>query len=145
VPINLFLRRPYWGGVFLCHSEFATDNFCQLGYSKQAPDNKRSFEMSKHAIDCVTFKLKPGTSVDTLMKESAALSEWIKTKPGFVSRRMGVDENGVWMDTTEWDSMANLKATSDAFMTAPEASGMMAIVDQASVGGYHIEVEDTLD
>jgi hypothetical protein len=79
------------------------------------------------------------------MKESAALSEWIKTKPGFVSRRMGVDENGVWMDTTEWDSMANLKATSDAFMTAPEASGMMAIVDQASVGGYHIEVEDTLD
>ena len=101
--------------------------------------------MSKHAIDCVTFKLNATAEIDALLKESAVLSEWIKTRPGFISRRMGVDENGVWMDTSEWDSLANLKATSEAFMSAPEAAGLMALIDPNSVGGYHIEIADSLN
>jgi len=101
--------------------------------------------MSKHAIDCVTFKLKPDAKRDAFLKESAVLSDWIRRRPGFVSRRMGFDTNGTWVDTTEWDSMANLKATAELFMSAPETAGLMALIDPTSVGGYHIEVTDSLN
>lgn len=101
--------------------------------------------MTRHAIDCVTFKLKPETERTAFLKESAVLSDWLKTRPGFISRRMGFDASGTWADVSEWDSMENLKATAEVFLAAPEAAGLMALIDPASVGGYHIEITDSLN
>lgn len=101
--------------------------------------------MTRHAIDCVTFKLKPEAERAAFLKESSVLSEWLKTRPGFVSRRMGFDASGTWVDTTEWGSMDNLKATAEVFLSAPETAGLMSLIDPASVGGYHIEITDSLN
>ncbi|MCT4556905.1 MAG: hypothetical protein N4A61_02485 [Pelagimonas sp.] len=97
--------------------------------------------MSKHAMDFVTYKLNDGVSVEDFMTASQSLTDWLKTREGFVARRCGVDENGVWADTSEWTSLAALQATSAAFMQAAEIADFISMFDPTTLQMHQVELE----
>lgn len=101
--------------------------------------------MSAKTIEFVTFKLNKTATVDAFLEESQKLSAWVKEMPGFISRRMSVDSEGIWIDHVEWNTREDALAATKAFAHMPELGPFMSMIDQSSVKMNHLTVKDATD
>lgn len=88
-------------------------------------------------IEIVHFRLAPGFSDEKFLVEAEKASQFLKSRPGFVRRRLSMSDDGVWIDHVEWTDMEAARAAADAFMKAPSLEAFVAAIDASSVTMGH--------
>ena len=97
--------------------------------------------MPKPIIETVTFKLNDGVSKEDFIAAANAINAWVKTRPGFVRRRLSCAPDGTWVEQIEW---ADLKAAKGAAAEIGEAAGnavFLSAINGPSVQLVHSELE----
>jgi len=97
--------------------------------------------MTNRIIEAVTFKLAQGISEADFLKTVPASNEFIKSRKGFIARRLSKGEDGTWLEHIEWENMAVAKSASDAFMKEPSLAPMMQAIDGASAIVQHNQLQ----
>ncbi len=93
--------------------------------------------MTNHIIEVVSFKLADGVSDADFLKTVPASNEFIKTRAGFICRRLSKGDDGTWLEHIEWESLEAAKAASDAFMQEESLKPMMQAIDGANATMGH--------
>lgn len=88
-------------------------------------------------LERVRFKTLPDTDEAAFLKAVASTSDWAKQQPGFMYRTL-VKDGDHWEDLVYWDSEANAKAASEAFMAAPENAALGAMIAPDTVVMSHL-------
>lgn len=88
-------------------------------------------------IEVVIFKLKPDVSEKQAIDLLSSLNPLIEKYPGFISRKLSKNEEGLWLDTVNWESLAQAKSASDDIMNHEGANKVFDIIDTSSMQFYH--------
>ncbi len=97
--------------------------------------------MPKHVIETVTFKLNPGFSRDDFAKSATAITDFAKSRPGFIARRLSCGDDGLWIEHIEWATMKDAKDAAAAIASVPALGPCMQAIDVATVSMHHTELE----
>lgn len=90
-------------------------------------------------LELVTFRLA-GADPEGFLSANAAVNVWVQRQPGFVSRTLSEDGDGLWTDMVVWTSRAEAEAAAaqmNADMDEPEAMGMIEV---SSIVMRHSEI-----
>jgi hypothetical protein len=96
--------------------------------------------MTENVMELVQFRAAPGVSEATLVAAAAAIEPWLRACPGFLSRRLAVDEDRVWADCVVWSDMRAAQAAAKALPTIPSAAPFLEAIDMASVRMRHLTI-----
>ena len=87
--------------------------------------------------EIVTFRTRDGVTEAEYLAAAQALDAWLKTCPGFITRKLSRSADGLWTDYLVWETEAHAKAAGEAFMSQPAAGGMMSLSIEESFAMRH--------
>lgn len=88
-------------------------------------------------IETVTFRTKTDSTPKTVTKASDGMMPFLARQKGFLSRRLSLGADGIWLDHVHWADMDSAQAASQAIMSAPEAGAFMSLIDMQTVTMRH--------
>ena len=89
-------------------------------------------------LELVIYRLNEGVSGEQFLGTNRAVSTWISTQPGFISRDLVHDSDGDrWVDVVWWETMAQAQAASEASMTSESCQPMFALIHMESALMLH--------
>jgi len=91
------------------------------------------------ALEIVTFRLKPG-SEPGFIAGNGLLGDWLARQPGFLSRCLARQDDGVWVDLVRWQSREQALAAAGRIMAEIGDCDAMRAIDPASVDMKHLAV-----
>jgi len=100
--------------------------------------------MTNHIIETVIFKLAHGISKADFLEAVPSSTAFIKSRSGFVCRRLSSSEDGTWIEHIEWKTMEDAKAASDAFMNDAEILPFLQLIDGPAAVLHHTQLEVSL-
>ena len=90
------------------------------------------------ALELVVYKLGEGVSREQFLGTNEAVSSWIATQPGFVSRDLAYDAEGdLWTDVIWWETMDDAHAAAELSTTSESCAPMFALIDMRSALMLH--------
>ncbi len=101
--------------------------------------------MSNKILEVVVFKLAEGVTDELFLESAQGIEGWLETKPGFLNRRLSKDENGMWLDLIEWESMDEAQSAAAEIMSQPAGQAFSANIDGPSVQMYHMQTIHTFN
>jgi hypothetical protein len=103
-------------------------------------------ETQEHKVlELVLFKLKDGATPDDLLATVDAVTDWIKTQPGFVSRDLTYSAaEDQWIDVVWWESLEAAESAAAAATTSESCAPMFGLIDMDSTVMLHGERADAL-
>ena len=110
-----------------------------------APSGTENAAGDTHALEIVTFRIADGTQASAFAAAAGALEPLLKAQPGFVSRRLGVDERGLWTDVVEWRSMPEALLAAETLVREAAFAPFAAMIDTASVEMRHATLQHRLE
>jgi hypothetical protein len=96
--------------------------------------------MSRHVIELITFKLVEGCSDEEFLRTCEAATVFLRTRKGFVSRRLSRSADGTYMDHVTWKTQLDAKSAMQAAMVDAGLSKFIAAIDPASTTLDHQSV-----
>ena len=91
-------------------------------------------------LELVLFKLNEGVSPEQFLGTVDAVSAWISTQPGFVSRELSYDREGDrWIDVVRWETIEDAHAAAELAMTSEACAPMFSLIDMESTLMVHGE------
>jgi hypothetical protein len=87
--------------------------------------------------EIVTFRTKDGVADAAYLAAAEKLDPWLKSCPGFITRRLSKSEDGLWTDYLEWTSKDAAMKAGEGFMSQPEALAMMELSIEESFAMRH--------
>jgi hypothetical protein len=85
-------------------------------------------------VETIRFHLNEGVDVSDFLKRNRKVEdEYMRLRPGFVSRQTALSEDNEVLVTVTWASDADADATMGAFFGAPETQDFLAAVDKTTV------------
>jgi hypothetical protein len=100
-------------------------------HAEEAPN------MSGPVVEIVTFKLANGVTEDAFIKAGEAAVSFMKTRKGFVSRRLSRSADGTYTDHVTWATIEDAKQSMDASMKEPTLGPFIQSIDPASMKIEH--------
>lgn len=97
--------------------------------------------MTKHTIETVTFKLNKGVSRETFIEAAQAISVFAIKRDGFVSRRLSCNDDGLWIEHIEWETLEAAKSAAAEIGNDPTLEACMKAIDGPSVELHHTTLE----
>lgn len=92
-------------------------------------------------VELATFRLKPGATEAALRAASPAVDKFLATCPGFVSRLLVADKDGLYTDIVVWRSQRDAEAALKAHELHPEAcADYMCLMKEDEGGMKHLPV-----
>ena len=88
-------------------------------------------------FEIVIYRLKGELDRDQFLEISARATEWLRNRPGYLSRELLVDDSGLWVDLVHWATIDDALAAANAFMAVPEAAAFMDAVEPESITMLH--------
>jgi hypothetical protein len=77
--------------------------------------------------EIVTFRTKDGVADADYLADAAKLDAYLKSCPGFITRRLSKNEDGLWTDYLEWASKEAAIKAGEGFMSQPAGLAMMEL------------------
>ncbi len=94
--------------------------------------------MKGKVLELVVYKLEEGVSREQFLGTNGAVSTWISTQPGFISRDLVYDSDGDrWVDVVWWETMDQAHAASELAMTSQACQPMFALIEMESALMLH--------
>jgi hypothetical protein len=97
--------------------------------------------MTDTVLEVVRFRLAEGSEKAAFLTSVTPTTEFLKTKPGFVRRRLSQDADGMWLDIVEWTSMAEAKSAAAEFQTLPAVAEFCSHIDMSTAKMEHYAVQ----
>jgi hypothetical protein len=92
----------------------------------------------ENVLELVVFKTNDGATPDQLLQTVDAVSDWLKTQPGFISRDLSyAEKEDRWIDIIRWRTLQDAEAASEASMSSVELAPMLALIDMDSMLFLH--------
>ena len=84
-----------------------------------------------HFIELVTFKTRAGVTTEQVTSAAEEVNVFLKSQPGFLSRQLGLAENGTWYDILYWESQDHVTAAMAEVASSPHCSIFFGLIDPA--------------
>jgi hypothetical protein len=97
--------------------------------------------MTKHTIETVTFKLNKGVSREAFVEAAQAISVFASNRDGFISRRLSCNDDGLWIEHIEWETLDAAKSAAAEIGNDPTLGSCMQMIDGPSVELNHTTLE----
>lgn len=97
-----------------------------------------------HTIELVTFRLQKGDT-QGFVDANAAINDWLKRQPGFVSRHLAERDDGSYLDIVFWQSHADALAASAKMMEEMAQSEAMTMIDPMGLDMSHGTIRLSVD
>ena len=91
-------------------------------------------------VELVLFKLNEGVSLEEGKKSMKALSAFVQTQPGFVSRKTSVSKDGHFLDLVFWTDLALAQQASEKAMQNEDLLKHFSVINQETMTFDHFEV-----
>jgi antibiotic biosynthesis monooxygenase (ABM) superfamily enzyme len=88
--------------------------------------------------EIVLFRLKPDVEREHYLQVAANATDWLRARPGFLSRDILEDESGQWVELLRWQSMADALSAAAAMEGTPEAAAIYDVVAPESICMLHL-------
>jgi hypothetical protein len=85
------------------------------------------------AIEIASFKLKSSLGAEDFVKANADVEPWLRHQPGFVSRIMVEQSDGMIVDMVIWESAAEAEDSAQRLMKELAGSPVHDVIDQRTV------------
>lgn len=95
-------------------------------------------------LELVTFRLARGTG-QQFLDANAAIGDWLKRQPGFVSRHLAERADGSYIDIVFWQSHAAALAASGKMMEEMAQSEAMTMIDPMGLEMSHGTIRLSVD
>jgi hypothetical protein len=82
-------------------------------------------------VELVTFRAKAGVTPEQVTSAAEEVNQFLKSQPGFLSRHLGLAEDGVWYDTLYWESRDHVMAAMAKVESSPHCSIFFGLIDPA--------------
>ncbi len=89
------------------------------------------------ALEVVITKPKAGATLEQVLEADKAVDAFVRARPGFVSREVGISADGEVFILVHWATLADAEAAGAAFMADPAGQAAMATGD-ASVFKHYV-------
>jgi hypothetical protein len=101
--------------------------------------------MNTKTIELVVFELNEGVTHEEFMSTVPAVSEWVSTQPGFVSRELVYSpEDGKYIEIVWWRSRAEADAAAEAALSSPTCAPMFGRIAMDSMLMLHGDLAEQL-
>lgn len=95
-------------------------------------------------VELVTFRLARGTG-QQFVDANAAVSDWLKRQPGFVSRHLAERDDGSYLDIVFWESHEAALAASGKIMEEMAQNEAMTMIDPMGLEMNHATIRLSVD
>ncbi len=95
-------------------------------------------------VELVTFRLARGTG-QQFVDANAAVSDWLKRQPGFVSRHLAERDDGSYLDIVFWQSHEAALAASGKIMEEMAQNEAMTMIDPMGLEMNHATIRLSVD
>jgi heme-degrading monooxygenase HmoA len=92
-----------------------------------------------HTVELVTFRLQKGDT-QGFVDANAAINDWLRRQPGFVSRHLAEREEGSYLDIVFWKTHADALAASTRMMEEMAQSEAMTMIDPMGLDMSHATI-----
>jgi hypothetical protein len=96
--------------------------------------------MTGSIAEIVTFKLAKGVNEAALLKASQSAEAFMRTRKGFISRRLTRSAEGIYTDYVVWGNEADAKAAMEASMTDARVGPFVQSIDETSIKVDHQQI-----
>lgn len=100
--------------------------------------------MTKNVLEVVEFALNEGVTTQGFLAEVEKTNAFLSTLPGFINRRLGQNDQGLWIDVVEWDTMKAAKDAAELFMTADVVQGFASMINHETIRMGHFDVKTVM-
>ena len=97
-----------------------------------------------HTIELVSYRLQQGDT-QGFVDANAAINDWLKRQPGFVSRHLAERDDGTYLDIVFWQSHADALAASTKMMEEMAQSEAMTMIDPMGLDMSHGTIRLSVD
>lgn len=97
--------------------------------------------MTQHVLEVVEFKLKDGVKMTVFLSEFQKTNVFLSSLPGFIKRHLGQNEQGLWIDVVEWNTMKAAKDALALSMTADAVQGFISMINHETIHMRHFDVK----
>lgn len=95
-------------------------------------------------LELVTFRIARGTG-QQFIDANAAISDWLKRQPGFVSRHLAERDDGSYVDIVLWQTQEAALAASGKIMEEMAQSEAMTMIDPMGLEMSHGNIRLSVD
>jgi hypothetical protein len=106
-----------------------------INLAKSAGEN-----MTKPVVEIVTFKLAKGVTVDQFLAAASVTNTYLKSRKGFISRKLIEGKNGGYTDIAIWNSLEDAQGAMNASMTEQSISPFIMAIDPTTMKVDHQSV-----
>lgn len=92
-----------------------------------------------HLTELVAFSIFDDDAPDFLVA-NAAMNDWLRRRPGFISRQLVRKDDGGWVDTIAWTDQASALAAARCVPAELGASDAIKAISAVSFGGRHAAI-----
>ncbi len=96
-------------------------------------------------VEMVLFELNEGVSVEEGKQAMKALDEFVSQMPGFISRKLSVNEEGQFLDLVFWTDLASAKKASEEVMKREDMVKHFSVINQETMTFKHFDVIHSLN
>ncbi|MBM4186597.1 MAG: hypothetical protein FJ206_04720 [Gemmatimonadetes bacterium] len=82
-------------------------------------------------VELVTFRAKAGVTSEQVISAAEQVNLFLKDQPGFLSRHLGVTEDGTWHDILYWESGEHVMAAMAKAESSPHCPVFFGLIDPA--------------
>jgi hypothetical protein len=100
--------------------------------------NSQNVNQQSRIIELAIFKTKEGVAHNDALNALLALNSILNNFEGFIDRQLSKNEEGVWFDIVNWESMDLAKKASEEIMKHEKALDVFAIMNQESLQFHHL-------
>jgi heme-degrading monooxygenase HmoA len=91
-------------------------------------------------VELVISRLNHGITREAYLQAAMAVEADLRRMPGFLSRQLLLEHQGLWFDIVHWRSMEAALAAADALMKLESAQPINAMLDPVTLKMYHLEL-----
>lgn len=84
-----------------------------------------------HFVELVTFRAKAGITSEQVISAAEEVNPFLTSQPGFLSRHLGLAEDGTWYDILYRESRDHVTAAMAKVDSSPHCSLFFGLIDPA--------------
>lgn len=97
--------------------------------------------MKHHTIETVTFRLEDGVTRAQFLETVDMSTDFVRSQPGFIARRLSCAEDGTWIEHIEWESLETAQAAASTISHAESVKPFLKCINGPSAKLTHSQLE----
>lgn len=103
-------------------------------------DMTRGNSTNRPVLEIVSFRLKPGLSDQDFLTLAHATEAVVAAQPGFTGRHLMRNEDGLWTDMVNWQSLDLATKAAAVVMANPAFAPFGGAIDEQTITMQHLPI-----